>query len=292
MMYMIRISYLEHWRYVMHKTLLVIAAGLSTRFGGKPKHLAIIDEETVIENTLSFAKQYYDNIYIAINCQASEQTIETTRNIAKLFDAHVCLISSGKGDADAVYRTLCDIDELNDKNVSVCWGDAIFKDDFVFKTASSALEINSKNTTFNAMCAIERNPYGWFDLDTDGTIISSAVFANDCELKKNDKRKNKVHDQCFFNINVKNFMKLFKAYEKDIKSCYKSLKCDMSEYSSSFKFNLNYEISWYKMINWAKCQAEYCDNKIGKPSMVTILNKPVALSFNTLEDLKEIEKHA
>ena len=127
----------------MHKTLLVIAAGLSTRFGGKPKHLAIIDGETVIENTLSFAKQYYDNIYIAINCQASEQTIETTRNIAKLFDAHVCLIQSGKGDADAVYRTLCDIDELNDKNVSVCWGDAIFKDEFVFKTASSAILFNS-----------------------------------------------------------------------------------------------------------------------------------------------------
>ena len=272
-----------------NKTLFVIAAGLSTRFNGQPKHLAKIKNRYVLENTLALASNYYDLIYVVVNCQADFSTIETTRNIAKAYNANIIEIYSGKGDADAVYRAINSIDVVG--NVSICWGDAWFNTSNIFEIASQSIDIDMSDNVFNAFCAIEDNPYGWFELETDSKTIKYAAFKN--ELDYDIKKDNAIHDQCFFNINVKNFNSLFEAYEKAILVKKNDIETVIKNGNSLFKIAIKYEISWYKMINWEKYIRNNSGNaNFGKSSIVTILDKSNVMSFNTKEDLKEIEKHA
>ena len=174
------------------------------------------------------------------------------------------------------------------KHASICWGGAWFKDDKVFETASESLDGEEyDNIVFDAMCAQEENPYGWFNVSSSGLILD-ASFASDTNVKVLPQGAYAVHDQCFFNMNVKNFKDLYEKYILSIELKAKTLEQNFSSYASLFKLSLKYEISWYKMINWA--QSEYCDpSEIKTHSMATILERPVAMSFNTEEDLEKIE---
>lgn len=271
----------------MHKTLFIVAAGLSTRFNGRPKHLAKIKGMSNIEHTLQLARSWYNDIYVVINEKASEETIRDTGNIAVSYGDRQLLIPSGKGDADAVYQALSKVG-FNLKHASICWGDAWFKDDKVFEIAAESLNREEyDDIVFDAMCAKEENPYGWFNVSSSG-IILDAEFASDPNVKALPQGAYAVHDQCFFNINVKNFKDLYEKYIKSIELKTKTLEQNFASYASLFKLSLKYEISWYKMINWAK--SAYCDpSEIKTYSMATILERPVAMSFNTEEDLEKIE---
>ena len=271
----------------MHKTLFIVAAGLSTRFNGRPKHLAKIKGISNIEHTLQLARSWYNDIYVVVNEKASEETIRDTGNIAVSYGDRQLLIPSGKGDADAVYQALSKVG-FNLKHASICWGDAWFKDDKVFEIASESLNREEyDNIVFDAMCAKEENPYGWFNVSSSGLILD-AEFASDPNVKALPQGAYAVHDQCFFNINVKNFKDLYEKYIKSIELKAKTLEQNFASYASLFKLSLKYEISWYKMINWAK--SAYCDpSEIKTYSMATILERPVAMSFNTEEDLEKIE---
>ena len=271
----------------MHKTLFIVAAGLSTRFNGRPKHLAKIKGIPNIEHTLQLARSWYNDIYVVVNEKASEETIRDTGNIAVSYGDRQLLIPSGKGDADAVYQALSKVG-FNLKHASICWGDAWFKDDKVFEIAAESLNREEyDNIVFDAMCAKEENPYGWFNVSSSGLILD-AEFASDPNVKALPQGVYAVHDQCFFNINVKNFKDLYDKYIKSIELKAKTLEQNFASYASLFKLSLKYEISWYKMINWAK--SAYCDpSEIKTYSMATILERPVAMSFNTEEDLEKIE---
>ena len=271
----------------MHKTLFIVAAGLSTRFNGRPKHLAKIKGMSNIEHTLQLARSWYNDIYVVVNEKASEETIRDTGNIAVSYGDRQLLIPSGKGDADAVYQALSKVG-FNLKHASICWGDAWFKDDKVFEIAAESLNREEyDNIVFDAMCAKEENPYGWFNVSSSGLILD-AEFASDPNVKALPQGAYAVHDQCFFNINVKNFKDLYEKYIKSIELKAKILEQNFASYASLFKLSLKYEISWYKMINWAK--SEYCDpSEIKTHSIATILERPVAMSFNTEEDLEKIE---
>ena len=271
----------------MHKTLFIVAAGLSTRFNGRPKHLAKIKGMPNIEHTLQLARSWYNDIYVVVNEKASEETIRDTGNIAVSYGDRQLLIPSGKGDADAVYQALSKVG-FNLKHASICWGDAWFKDDKVFEIAAESLNREEyDNIVFDAMCAKEENPYGWFNVSSSGLILD-AEFASDPNVKALPQGAYAVHDQCFFNINVKNFKDLYEKYIKSIELKAKILEQNFASYASLFKLSLKYEISWYKMINWAK--SAYCDpSEIKTYSMATILERPVAMSFNTEEDLEKIE---
>lgn len=271
----------------MHKTLFIVAAGLSTRFNGRPKHLAKIKGMSNIEHTLQLARSWYNDIYVVVNEKASEETIRDTGNIAVSYGDRQLLIPSGKGDADAVYQALSKVG-FNLKHASICWGDAWFKDDKVFEIAAESLNREEyDNIVFDAMCAKEENPYGWFNVSSSGLILD-AEFASDPNVKALPQGAYAVHDQCFFNINVKNFKDLYEKYIKSIELKAKILEQNFASYASLFKLSLKYEISWYKMINWAK--SAYCDpSEIKTYSMATILERPVAMSFNTEEDLEKIE---
>ena len=240
-----------------------------------------------IEHTLQLARSWYNDIYVVVNEKASEETIRDTGNIAVSYGDRQLLIPSGKGDADAVYQALSKVG-FNLKHASICWGDAWFKDDKVFEIAAESLNREEyDNIVFDAMCAKEENPYGWFNVSSSG-IILDAEFASDPNVKALPQGAYAVHDQCFFNINVKNFKDLYEKYIKSIELKAKILEQNFASYASLFKLSLKYEISWYKMINWAK--SAYCDpSEIKTYSMATILERPVAMSFNTEEDLEKIE---
>ena len=271
----------------MHKTLFIVAAGLSTRFNGRPKHLAKIKGMPNIEHTLQLARRWYNDIYVVVNEKASEETIRDTGSIAVSYGYRQLLIPSGKGDADAVYQALSKVG-FNLKHASICWGDAWFKDDKVFETASESLDGEEyDNIVFDAMCAQEESPYGWFNVSSSGLILDAA-FASDPNVEALPQGAYAVHDQCFFNVNVRNFKDLYEKYILSIELKAKTLEQNFASYASLFKLSLKYEISWYKMINWAK--SAYCDpSEIKTHSMATILERPVAMSFNTEEDLEKIE---
>lgn len=274
----------------MHKTLFIVAAGLSTRFNGMPKHLAQVKGESIILNTLKMAKKHYRDIWVVLNQQADKDIVGITRGLADAVGANVVLIPSGKGDADAVYRAVCKVEDCP-ANVSICWGDAWFKDGTVFAKAAEELEDDTSNEVFRAFCAMEESPYGWFDLEADGKTIIKASFASSTLLPSQSKMQ--VHDQCFFNINVKNFKKLFEAYEKSILAKKQSIEHGiLADFASNFKLKINYEVSWYMMVNW--CLARYTNDidLVSKRSTVHMLEKPAAMAFNTEEELMEIEKDA
>ena len=265
----------------MHKTLFIVAAGLSTRFNGKPKHLAKIKGVPSIEHTLRMARTWYNSIYVVLNEKATEETIEDTRAIASMYGARQILIPSGKGDADAVFQSLAKSGN-GDSCVSVCWGDAWFKSANVFKTASQALEEKDYSSiVFDAMCAMEESPYGWFTIDSDGTILK-AEFASDYGVESPADGAYAAHDQCFFNINVQNFKEEFDQYSGFVDAEVASIEHFIEKCTSTVKLSLKHEISWYKMINWANKM------KSSLKSTATVLAEPAALSFNTEEDLEKI----
>lgn len=265
----------------MDKTLFIVAAGLSTRFNGKPKHLAKIKGMPNIEHTLRMASPWYNSIYVVLNEKATEETIEDTRAIASMHGARQILIPSGKGDADAVFQSL-DKSGNGDSCVSVCWGDAWFKSANVFKIASQALEEKDYSSiVFDAMCAMEESPYGWFTIDNSGTILK-AEFASDYGIESPVNGAYAAHDQCFFNINVQNFKEEFDQYSRFAEAEVASLEHLIEQRTSMVKLSLKHEMSWYKMINWASKM------KSSLKSTAIVLAEPAALSFNTEEDLEKI----
>lgn len=264
------------------KTLFIIAAGLSTRFNGEPKHLAKVKGQIVLEHTLELAKDYYGKIYVVLNEKASRESIASTTSIAIGKNAEVVLIKSGKGDADAVYQAL-EKTRFNGKEASICWGDAWFKNESVFASASNALSSKDYSSlVFDAMCTMEENPYGWFTINSDG-IILKAEFASDYGAESPANGAYAAHDQCFFNINIQNFKEHFEQYSRFVDAEVASLKHLIEQYTSTVKLSLKHEMSWYKMINWAN------SIKSSLKSNATILAEPVAMSFNTVEDLEKIE---
>ena len=268
------------------KTLFVVAAGLSTRFSGRPKHLVQINDTSVVENTLIMAKRHYRNIWVVLNERADIHIIDATKSIVEALGARVVLIPSGKGDADAVYQALL-ATKCSEKHVSVCWGDSWFTDEAIFKTAARRLD-ESKDTkyVFDAMCAFEEDPYGWFDVDLYGNI-ARCTFMSDLESFKFS-RQLRYHDQCFFNIDTEEFTSLYDVYLPEIEQHANEASRRLS--SSMFKFSVKYEVSWYKMINWA-LELPLLPHPIPH-SIVTVLEKPMAKSFNTEEDLEELKRNA
>ena len=101
-------------------------------------------------------------------------------------------------------------------------------------------------------------------------------------------RQLRYHDQCFFNIDTEEFTTLYDVYLPEIEQYANETSRRLS--SSMFKLSVKYEVSWYKMINWA-LELPFLPHPIPY-SIVTVLEKPMAKSFNTEEDLEELKRNA
>ena len=51
----------------MKKVLIFVASGFSTRMGGFPEGLSLVNGKPVIVNAIDFARDYYDEVYIVCN---------------------------------------------------------------------------------------------------------------------------------------------------------------------------------------------------------------------------------
>lgn len=243
--------------------LYIIAAGLSSRMGGFPKHLCVVDTKlgmTNLEHTITLALPLYDKIYVVVNNKLALDAATQTLNIVNKFEnVELKFIESGKGDGHAVYEAIKDETE---ERVTCIWGDTYFKDTNAFTKVNEA-------KLMDVVCANEVSPYCYITTNLFGTqYITGMYFNNDKPINKNDKY---LHDQSVFMINTTNFKKAFFDYMKfcdDINITY--VKTKGIEYSI-IKF-----VNWFNKFNVSLTKF-----------VPIILDKPCSISFNTPEELEK-----
>lgn len=252
------------------KKLYIIAAGLASRMDGYPKHLCVIDDRgtTNIENTLSLASNYYDEIVVVINKMLAAKYAVKTINIAEKYKAKVKFIASGKGDGHAVYEAIRD--EKDYEEVTCVWGDTYFSYSYIF-------ELAIQSNLLTVVCTNETSPYCYIKTSNDCELyrnIESMHFKSDYPIKDNDKY---LHDQSTFIINVSEFKKYFKQYMK---------YCDYM--TKTFIKSKEIEYSIIKFTNWLV-------QMLSKRNLIKafvlpepIIKYPYTISFNTKEELQKV----
>lgn len=256
--------------------LYIIAAGLASRMGGYPKHLCAIDDKgtTNIENTLSLASMYYDEIVVVINKMLASEYAVKTFVIAEKYNAKVKFIESGKGDGHAVYEAIKD--EKDYKEVTCIWGDTYFSDSHIFQS-----RINVDLLT--VVCSKEISPYCYINVYNDFLfsdylidsykIVSSMYFKSDYPIKDNKKY---LHDQSTFVVNVDKFKKYFSQY------------IDYCDYmAKTFIKSKEIEYSIIKFVNWV-AQIVKEDLLIKAFVIPERIKNPYTISFNTKEELQKV----
>ena len=254
--------------------LYIIAAGLSSRMGGYPKHLCTIDDNgtTNIENTLSLAYTHYDKIVVVLNKMLDPEYTTKTIDIVEKYNAEVKFIESGKGDGHAVYEAVKD--EKDYEEVTCIWGDTYFSDSNIFQST-----IHSDLLT--VVCSKEISPYCYINVSGDFLFsdgyayrtIASMYFKNDYPIKDDEKY---FHDQSTFVVNVKEFNKYFSQY------------IDYCDYmTKTFVKSKDIEYSIIKFVNWV-VQILKEDFLIKAFILEERKNQLYTISFNTKEELQKV----
>lgn len=247
--------------------LLIVASGKSSRFGGFPKAFCQIGDRTNSENTIMHAKKFYDKIYIGVN----RNTYQQFHGIMK--DCEMFSIVTGQGDAHSMLKCLMHIkdQESNVKNITVCWGDALFVDDTPF------IELLNKvqDTKVSVACALDKKPYAWFDINDEGEILHAHFAKEEGFINEG------LHDQSLFNFDFDfaltylseyrkslgipnnndenrtyiNEMKLLHSFEYLYKTGYKPAKCIQVSANKVLSFNTREELEYIKKI--LACNGEH-----------------------------------
>lgn len=259
-----------------NKKLYIIAAGLASRMDCYPKHLCIIDNKgtTNIENTLSLACMYYDEIVVVLNKMLASEYAVKTITIAEKYNAKVKFIKSGKGDGHAVYEAIKD--EKDYEEVTCIWGDTYFSDSHIFQ-----LRIDVDLLT--VVCSKEISPYCYINVFNDSIFsdyfidsyktISSMCFKSDYPIKDDKKY---LHDQSTFVVNVNKFKKYFSQY------------IDYCDYmTKTFIKSKDIEYSIIKFVNWV-VQIVKEDFLIKAFILQERTANPYTISFNTKEELQKV----
>ena len=77
----------------MKNVLLIVAAGKSSRFGGYPKALCELKDGTNADNTIKYARKFFDAVYMGLN-------VETVQKFNDLkTDATMLTINTVQGDS-------------------------------------------------------------------------------------------------------------------------------------------------------------------------------------------------
>ena len=253
--------------------LYIVAAGVSSRMGGMPKHLCEISNEFVLEHNIMLAEKIFTDIYVVLNEKLPQCYFKQTSDIvSKYSNVKIITISSGKGDMHAIYSALLKNNEHG--NCVFCWGDTYFTSSYIFKYASK-LDISSE-TVICPVVMYEKNPYCFYDVC--GTAIVNSSFRDD--IGSSDTRFG-WHDQSLFSINTINFMNACEMYatymENKIKDILNIVKCKIT----NIEYSLQKMIKWYSVNKNAINICEYIPND----------KYDGAYSYNTFDELHDIENN-
>ena len=186
------------------KILLIVASGKSSRFGGFPKAFCRIGNTCHVANTIQHALKVYDKVYLAVN----NETYDSYKDLIP--DCTMIHINTGQGDAHSLLKCLKIIKELEKelKEISVCWGDAVFVDE---KPFSQLLEQRRRaDSPVVIACAMDQKPYAWFEV-SDDMCVKKAHFAREEGMVESG-----IHDQSLFLFDMEFAVTYLSEYQKEL----------------------------------------------------------------------------
>lgn len=242
----------------MENILLIVASGKSSRFGGFPKAFCRLRKGTNLDNTIRKAKGYFDRVFIGVN-KTTYSAFCNSVNACEMF-----AIKTGQGDAHSMLKCIEYVKGKvpGIKRIVVCWGDAVFSNSIPFQ---QFLE-RSKDMDVAVACAMDDNPYAWFDIDENNQILK-AHFA-----KEEGTIESGMHDQSLFSFNTEFVCKYLNEYRELLGIRYDNdeSNADVNEMKLLFSF-------------------EYLLNN-NMPAKCIQIDAGNILSFNTQEELENIKK--
>ena len=239
----------------MKNVLLIVAAGKSSRFGGYPKALCMLKDTMNVDNTVKYARRFFDEVYLGLN-------VETVKKFSDLkTDARILSIETGQGDSLSLLKMIRLIREEDKElqKIYVCWGDAFFVDEKPFTQFAEKIE----DKQFYVACSIDEKPYAWFDVDEDDNVVRSHFKKIDGEIEKG------IHDQSLFCFDIDAYIRYINEYKDSIGL----LSEDYDENETKEAKLLDLFIYLYEH---------------GNPVKSVLIDKNRVLSFNTREELDKI----
>lgn len=243
----------------MKHVLLILAAGKSSRFGGYPKAFCKVGGKMVAQRTAEMGAPYFDETYLAINKELFGK-YKNSVNVCKIL-----AIATGQGDAHSFLRAARKIrDDCGAEMITLCWGDTFYLDDRIFRKAAETEPAG--DSVGVALCAVDDDPYAWFE--TDGDRIKASHFRSDGERVNSG-----IHDQSVFVFNLGMVCSQIESYMK-----YLGIR-DEEDF-------INHKIS--REMKLLKSFTYFYDN--GLPTMkYTLVEAGISYSFNTQEELEKIK---
>lgn len=251
----------------MGHVLIFVASGFSTRMGGFPKALVKINNVPVIAHAIREARSFYDCIYVICNFETQNQ-FATVLNQYQL-PALLRPIVTGKGDAESVLKSIKLVQkELGgDFDCTFCWGDAFFTSSLPFQTMMS-VDLTA-STPLWVGCSVDRNPYAYFDIQTDKGNILGAKIIKSYFKKRDGGVPVGFHDQCIFRCHTEVFMEMLALYRKE-------LGFDGSDYQKS-------DTNEMGLLNSFTFAAT-----VNRHARILLIPPGLVHSFNTPEELNRI----
>lgn len=239
--------------------LLIVAAGKSSRFGGFPKALCRIGNRTNAENTIQQAMKVYDKIYIGVNRDTY------AKFNGQIADCEMFSIVTGQGDAHSILKCLdyIKVREKNIKEITICWGDAVFVDEIPFKKFLK----KASGTKVAVACSVDPHPYAWFETDKKNGIVKALFANNEIDIEKG------LHDQSIFLFDFNFAIQYLNEYRESLGIPYDNDEnnADKNEMKLLYSFEYLYQNGY----DCAMC-VEIPSGKV--------------LSFNTQDELSVIKK--
>lgn len=254
----------------MNKVLVFVASGFSTRMGGNPKGLSILNDTPVIINAIRNARPFFDSIYIVSNHMTKGAFNEALVKY-NCKDVNLRSIVTGKGDAESVLKSLHIIEEENNGaavDVTFCWGDAFFPTNMVFQEIAE-LDIDTVESVLVA-CSVDENPYAYFDFYTKDGNMNQMYIKKSYFFKKNGSVPMGMHDQCVFRCNSSKYLNCLARFRQ-------KLGYDGNDYKLSVTNEMGLLYSF-----------DFLD-EIGIPALIKLVTPGNVFSFNTVEELNEIQ---
>lgn len=245
--------------------LIIVAAGVGSRLNkGVPKAILPINGKPNLTRTLEMASPFFEKIYVVINKMAHKSWDNYSKGLSKFFPSinekvKFVSIESGLGDGHALLMALNCISSFGkiDSNVVVCWGDAVFKDNFIFS------ELSEMNHSVGLIPVVkEKDPYVTILTDTELNAIAID------SAKQGERHPTGFHDQSIFKFNTEILL-------NGLTTLHNSLFKGGRYITSNSELHVLYLTHYL--------------NNIGTPLRVYETANSI-LSYNTQEELSEVQE--